>query len=264
MLKSRLARSFGALMKWRFIVLLLAISARGLAQDKNLAGIVFDKDTHDRIASVKVLNVTSGAVVYNNLTGGFKIAAKPGDKLVFSRYDYHTDTLTLKRDTSLIVYMARLAIMLREVSIRDSTTNNPEKRLARTKNEYSKIYGSSSYRDFLNTPTYGPAGISIDAIWNSFSREGRNAAHLQGQIEADYHQNVIDFRFNRSYVGKITGLKEQRLTDFMTRYRPGYYTTKTATEYEFVSLIRANLRRFLRNPRTAALPVLKGKANEEE
>ena len=50
----------------------------------------------------------------------------------------------------------------------------------------------------------------------------------------------------------------------MTRYRPGYYTTKTAIEYEFVSMIRANLRRFLRSPRTTALPVLKGKANEEE
>jgi hypothetical protein len=49
----------------------------------------------------------------------------------------------------------------------------------------------------------------------------------------------------------------------MTRYRPGYYTTKTATEYEFITLIRANLRRFLRTPRTTPLPVLKGKADEE-
>jgi hypothetical protein len=263
MIKGCHARSFGALMKWRLVLLLLAICARGLAQDKTLAGIVFDKDTRDRIASVRVLNVNSGVVVYNNLTGGFKIAAKPGDKLVFSRFDYHTDTVNIHGDTSLIIYMARLAIMLREVSIRDSASFNPDKRLARTKNEYSKIYGSSSYRDFLNTPTYGPAGLSIDALWNSFSREGRNAQKLQGQIENDYHQNVIDFRFNRSYVGKITGLREQRLTDFMARYRPGYYTTKTATEYEFVSMIRTNLRRFLRNPRTLALPVLKGKVNEE-
>jgi len=263
MLKDRPGRSFDASMKWRLLFLLLVLCARGLAQDKTLAGIVFDKDTRDRIASVKVLNVTTGVTVYDNLTGGFKIAAKPGDKLVFSRFDYHTDTVNVHADTSVVIYMARLAIMLREVSIHDSMSMNPDSRLARTKGEYSKIYGSSSYRDFLTSPSSGPAGLSIDALWNSISREGRNAKKLQGEIESDYHQNVIDFRFNRGYVGKITGLTGQRLTDFMTRYRPGYYTTKTATEYEFITLIRNNLKRFLRNPRTAALPVLKGKANEE-
>ena len=123
-------------------------------------------------------------------------------------------------------------------------------RLMATRKEYSKAYGSNAYNDpFSVGQGGGGAGISIDALWNSLSRSGRNAKHLQGIIQSDYLQNVIDFRFNRSSVGNITKLKDQELTDFMRRYRPGYYTVTNATEYEFISYIRTNLRRYVRNKR---------------
>jgi hypothetical protein len=251
------ARSFGAVMKWRLLLLLLAVAVKGYGQDKPIAGIVFDKDSKDRIASVNVKNITTGQTVYNGLTGEFKIDAKAGDVLVFVRNEYHNDTLRVRDTANLAVYMAPLAIRLKEVTIRDSAYT-PGQRLAATKSEYSKAYGPLASHDFITNPNSGPAGLGIDALYNAFSRSGRNAAHLREEIDNEYRQNVINFRFNRSYVGKITGLKDQRLTDFMARYRPGYYTATTATDYEFISMIRANLRRFLRNPRTVQLPSLKG------
>jgi hypothetical protein len=245
-------------MKVRIFLCLLIISAKCFSQEKVVTGIVFDKESKDRIASVNVRNTTTGLSVYNNLKGEFKINAQAGDQLVFVRQEYQADTIKVQSNASLAIYMTRLAIQLKEVTIHD-TLQDPDKRLEATKQDFTKIYGSLAYRDFLSTPSSGGAGLSIDALYNSLSRSGRNAERLRQIIDSDYQQNVIDYRFNRTFVGNITGLKDEKLTAFMFRYRPGYYITKTATDYEFISMIHNNLRRFLRNSRTYSLPPLKSK-----
>lgn len=232
---------------------------RCFSQDKTVSGIVFDKESKERIASVNITDITNGIAVYNNLKAEFNIKAKVGDVLVITRQQYHPDTIKLKNMDALAIYMARMAIQLKQVTIRDSALT-PEKRLEATKQEYSKAYGHLAYGDFLTNPSYGPAGLSIDAIYNALSREGRDAARLRQTIQHDYEQNVIDYRFNRTFVARITGLRDERLTSFMFRYRPGYYTTQTMSDYEFISMIRNNLRRFLRNQRMYALPSLNGRS----
>jgi len=250
--------NFGVVMKLGLFFCLLLVTTKGFSQDKTVAGIVYNKNSKDRVAAVDIRNITTGISEYNTLKGEFKIAAKAGDRLVFSKDDYHPDTVIIQNNDALAIYMAPLAIQLMEVTVHD-TVLSPEARLAATKRDYTKVYGSLAYGDFLTSPSSGGAGLSIDALWNSLSRSGRDAKKLRETIDNDYRQNVIDFRFNRTFVGKITLLKDQRLTDFMLRYRPGYYTTQTATDYEFIIMIRANLRRYLRNPRPYTLPALVSK-----
>lgn len=229
-------------------------------QSGQIEGVVYDKDTKTRVARTNIINITTDQSFYNNLKGEFKIDARPGDKLVFLKDAYFPDTLIVKDNANLVVSLQRLAIPLREVDIHDSLAT-PLQRLQATRKAFSKIYGPSAYDDYLSVSPGGGAGLSIDALWNSISRSGRNAKHLQGIIQSDYQQNVIDYRFNRSYVGKITKLKDQELTDFMSRYRPGYYTVTTATEYEFITYIRSNLRRYLRSKKTNTLPPLNANKN---
>jgi hypothetical protein len=202
-----------------------------------------------------VLNATTGKSVYNTFKGEFTIDAQPGDILIFIKPDHYADTLKLQNNAALAVYMKRAAIQLKEVFVRD-TMLNPQKRLEATKRDYTKIYGSLNNHDLLSVAPGMGAGIGIDALYNAFSRSGRNAEHLRQIIERDYKQNVIDYRFNRTYVGNITHLKDQQLTDFMQRYRPGYYQVTTAGEYDFILSIRANLRRYLRSPKTYGLAPL--------
>jgi hypothetical protein len=249
--------SFGVTMRLGLFLCFFLITIKCFSQEKTVAGIIFDKDSKDRIASVSIHNITTGISVYNTLKGEFKIKAKEGDFLIFARQDYHSDTVKIQSNAPIAIYMERLAIQLNEVTVHD-TVLSPEKRLEATKADYTKIYGSLAYKDYLTSPSSGPAGLSIDALYNAFSRSGRNAEHLRETIQHDYEQNVVDYRFNRTFVGKITGLKDEKLTSFMFRYRPGYYTTKTASDYQFISMIKANLKRFLRNPRIYALPPLIG------
>ena len=224
------------------------------AQQKEVTGIVFDKDSKARVAKVSVQNMTSGKGVYNNFKGEFTIGANPGDVLIFSKPDHHSDTLTVKSYAALAVYMKPMAIQLQQVTIRDSFLT-PQRRLANTQREFSKIYGSSSNPDLLNVGS-GGVGFGIDALYNAFSKSGRNAEKLRGLIDAEYRQSIIDYRFNKAFVKGITHLEEPKLTDFMHKYRPGYYLVTTAGDYEFITYIKANLKRYLRRPRAYELPPL--------
>lgn len=244
-----------ALMKFLFFLFLFLFSIKVFAQETSVAGIVFDADSKDRIARVNVFNASTGLSVYDNLNGVFTIDARPGDKLIFSQTEHFSDTVTVFNYTPLAVYLKRMAIQLNEVTIVDSMLN-PEKRLAANKRDFSKIYGSLANKDFLTVSPGSGAGLGIDAIWNAFSRSGRNAAHLRATIESDYKQDIIDFRFNRTLVNRVTGLTGRQLTDFMQKYRPGYYFVAYASEYEFITTIKTNYKRYLRNPRAYTLAPL--------
>lgn len=231
------------------------IASTAFAQEKEVSGIVFDKESKGRIAKVNVYNITNGKAVYNTFKGEFKINASVGDVLILSKPDHFSDTVKLKTLAPLAIYLRPQAIQLQQVTIRD-TLLSPQRRLAQTKRDYNKIYGSISSSEFLTTSPGSGAGIGIDALYNAFSRSGRNAAHLRDIIDLDYKQNVIDYRFNKTFVASVTKLIEPQLSDFMVKYRPGYYQVTTFSDYEFIFSIKANLRRYLRNPRSFGLPAL--------
>jgi hypothetical protein len=249
-------------MKWVLLLLAMLKVCDGLAQnvpvpsDGTIEGIIFDHDTKDRVARTIIFNITTKKFWYNNLKGEFKVDANPGDKLVFSKQDYLPDTVLIKNNANIAVYLQRTAIMLHEVTINDSL-HTPLQRLAATKKEYNKAYGSSAYSDPFSSIPGGGAGISIDAIYNSLSKSGRDAEHLRGLIQQDYEQNVIDYRFNKSYVSNITKLKGQDLADFMIKYRPSYYLVTTDSEYEFISYVRTSFKRYQRNKRVFSQPPLR-------
>ena len=247
--------SFSAVRKCGLFLFFLISILRASAQQKTVDGIVFDKVTKERIARVNVTNVRTKQSLYNNLQAEFHIAARAGDQLIFSKANYFNDTITVKGTGSIAVYLKESSIMLNQVNIKD-TLQNPQRRLEATKRSYSKIYGAIGDRDILTVSPYGGAGIGIDALWNMFSRSGRNAEHLKTLIDRDYKENVIDYRFNKTTVASVTGLKDPELTDFMQKYRPGYYMVTSASDYDFISSIKANYRRYLRNPRAYTLPRL--------
>ncbi|RZA00149.1 MAG: hypothetical protein EOP47_14840 [Sphingobacteriaceae bacterium] len=246
--------SFGPIMKLWLLLFFCGVSPV-FAQDKTIDGIVFDKESKGRIARTLVRNISNNSSIYNNLKGEFVIKATTGDALVFSKDGYLSDTLKVQNNDALAVYLKRTGIQLQQVNIND-TLLSPEKWLMATKRDYTKIYGSLAYSDLLSvTPGVG-AGFGIDALYNAFSRSGRNAEHLRGIIESDYQQNVIDYRFNRPLVTRITGLTDTRLTEFMLKYRPSYYLVTTASDYEFIKYVRNNFRRYKRHPTAFTLPAL--------
>ncbi|MGI4022693.1 MAG: carboxypeptidase-like regulatory domain-containing protein [Janthinobacterium lividum] len=231
---------------FRWCVFFLLLFGKVYAQENQFQGIVFDQSTKERIARVLVSNNRTKANTFNNLKGEFKIAAQLNDVLIFSKIGYFSDTVKITALQSVLVYLKRSSITLREVTIKDSVLN-AQKQLEATKKEFNQIYGSIANKDLLTTGSNG-AGIGIDAIYNMLSRRGRNATKLRGIVERDYKANVVDARFNPIIVGAITGLKGEQLTNFMYRYRPDYDLVVLMNEYDFISYIKSCYNRFRRNP----------------
>jgi hypothetical protein len=230
---------------------------RAFGQDQQVQGIVFDKDTKQRLAKVYLYNTRTHQGFYNNLKGEFTTTGRKGDTLVLAVENYLVDTVTVKSQQTLIVYLKRTSILLKEVKITDSA-RTPKAILEQNQKDYKSIYRIGNNKDLL---TLGGAngigaGLSIDALYSLFSKEGKNARFLQKIIERDYREAMIDYRFTKTLVNQATGLQGDKLDDFMGQFRPSYYFILEASDYALISYIREGYQQYLKNPRTNRLPVL--------
>jgi hypothetical protein len=225
------------------------------AQNENLGGIVFDKDTKFRLTKVSVLNTRTRKQVFNNNKGEFFIDAQKGDVLISFLAGYKSDTLKVENINSVVVFLKRLAIPLPEVVFKDSVL------LAKAKYEKAKADFNQAVRigdssDILNI-SGGGVGLGIDALWSAFSKEGKNARRLMEIMERDYQNNMIDQVFSKSLVARTTGLKGDKLLIFMLNYRPSYELAMKANEYTMISYIKQAFMRFNMSPDMDNISALK-------
>ncbi|WP_207429289.1 carboxypeptidase-like regulatory domain-containing protein [Pedobacter sp. SYSU D00535] len=229
------------------------------AQEREVQGLVFDLDTKQRLSRVYLYNLRTHKGFYNNTKGEFSTRVSKGDTLIAALPGYRVDTLTVQNQNTLLFYLKRTSIQLREVVVTD-TVGSPAARLERVKREYKDIYRKGSTEDILQIGGgngTGGAGLGIDALWSLLSREGKNARNLQKIIEQDYREMIISYRYSKSFVAQITGLSGDKLTDFMSQYRPSYYFVLDANDYAFIDFVQKAYEQYKRNPAANRLPPLK-------
>lgn len=227
-------------------VTLIFIGLKLFAQQEPLGGLVFDKDTKQRLNRVSITNLRTNQTVYNNSKGEFAIAVQAGDKLVSKLNNYKTDTLKITNQTALIIYLQRLAIPLPEVLFKDSVLQAKAK-YEETKKAFNQAVRLGNNKDILNISN-GNVGLGIDAIWSAFSKEGKNARRLIEIMERDYQNNMIDQIFNKDLVTRVTGLKGDKLLIFMLNFRPSYTFVMQSNEYALVSFVKQAYMRFKMTP----------------
>lgn len=241
-----------------FFLFLICCQVGLFAQEREVQGIVFDKDTKHRLVRVYIYNMRTHKGIYNNSKGEFTTNLAKGDTLVAALSGYGVDTLTVQMQGTLLFYLKRTSIQLPEVTVTD-TIKNPAARLAKTKKEYSEIYRKGSTKDMLQVggPNgMGGAGLGIDALWNLLSREGKNARNLQKIIERDYRDMIINYRYTFNLVGNVTGLSNEDLKDFMLQYRPSYNFIIEANDYMLIAYIKNAYEQYRKNPSLNRLPAL--------
>lgn len=247
----------------KLFCILLAISLFGgklLAQEKTVQGIVFDQDSKQRLSRVYIYNTNTSKGFYNNSKGEFTTTASQGDVLLAALQGYRADTISVGSQNTLIFYLKRTSIQLKEVRILD-TLKNPKDKLKETQKEYKDAYSKGDVKDAFTSGGgngAGGAGLSITTLYNLLSKEGRNARQLQKIIERDYNEAMINYRFNPVLVSEVTGLQGDKLTDFMQQYRPGYNFVIEANDYQLIAFIKTSYQKYLQNPAAYRLPPLNG------
>ena len=223
-----------------------------LAQE-GVNGIVYDQNTKQRVAKVYIYNTNKDTGTFNNLRGEFQLKVSPGDILIAATEGYYPDTLTVKDEKTILLYLRRSSIMLREVSI--IARRSPQEVLEQKKEDYNTAYRNGDPGPLLSVGNSG-AGLSIDALYSLISRKGKNARYLQEIIERDYQDDIIDYRFTPEMVRSNTGLKGEALNDFMLQYRPSYYFILASNDYSLALYIRSSYEEYKKNPKARRLPPL--------
>ena len=242
-------------------IVFFIFSCTALAQQKTFQGFVMDKESRQRLAKVYIYNSRNDEALYNNNKGEFTTRAMPGDTLFAALQGYAIDTIVYKGQNSVLFQLTPLFIRLKEVKIIGSMPT-PQEKYDKTLKEYKYALDRGSSKDILNLGG-GGVGLGIDAIYNLLSRKGANARRLQGILEKDYKEQIIDFRFRPEYVSRILGIRDFELSDFMQQYRPTYEFVLSASDYAFVVFIKNNYKAYKRNPAALRLKPLKQPVIEE-
>lgn len=220
---------------------------------QKVEGIVFDQDTKQRIAKVLVVNNDSKANVFNNVRGEFEIYAEEGDLLIAQKENYFNDTLVYEGQKVVLFNLKKTAIHIATVTVMGN--KSPEQILAQRRVDYDKAYKLADPGDYFSIGQNG-AGLSINAIYNLLSREGKNARRLTNYFQREYEENTIDHRFTKELVRSLTDLDGELLDNFMTRFRPDYYFVKYASHYQLLEYVKKNFEIFKINPYYRVLPNL--------
>jgi len=235
-----------------FILLFFGFSSPTFAQQK-VEGIVFDKDTKQRVGRVLLTNLTTNEKIFNNTRGEFAMNINSGDILVSQKDNYYADTLQYNGEKILIIHLKRASIYIDPVTVVARKT--PDQILNERKRDYSKAYSLADPGSLISVGNNG-AGLSIGAVYNYFSREGRNARKLTQYFQKEYEDNIIDLRFSRELVRSTTGLEGEALDNFLIRYRPTYDFVSLANHYQMISYIKSKYEFFKFVPYIRPLPDL--------
>lgn len=235
------------------ILLFLLCLCLPLYAQQKVEGLIFDKDTKQRIGKVLLINHTSGVNVFNNSKGEFVLPMQKGDRIIAQKEHYFSDTLVYNGERVVVFNLKKTSIYIDPVTVVARKT--PEQILADRRREYDKAYKLADPGSYLSVGPTG-AGLSINAIYNLFSKEAKNARRLTKYFQKEYEENIVDIRFSKELVRGVTGLEGEPLDNFMVRYRPSYDFVSLATHYQMVSYIKSKYEYFKFVPYIKPLPDL--------
>ena len=211
------------------------------------AGKVY-KDTSDEVlGAVTVEDLASGKYDHTDMGGNFKIEASLGDRVVFSFAGYHSDTLTVSaamlRDRQE-VYLVPNFVQLQTVRVGDLNAYQVDS-LQRIQ-DYESFYHDHTPTGVLahSTPESG-FGITFSPI-SYFSKKDEDKRKLRKRLARDEEAFYIDYRFSRNYVGKLTRLNGDSLTEFMGRYRPTYKFCRAANDQDIMNYVNVHYKEFMK------------------
>jgi hypothetical protein len=229
------------------ICLIICCSVKAQAQDVMISGTVLDSTRRFIVPAVKVTS-TSGLITYTDSSGSYNILVKMTDSIHFTYRNKSTVWFPVRDikygypfDISLQVKMGdKYNNMLREVIIIKKSYREDSLEF---RNKYAKTFNSTTgglrMSDGPSALYGGTPGLDPNEIINMFRfRRNRNLRALQDRLLSQEQEKFINYRFSKSLVKRITGLKDGKdLETFMKAWRPDYEFAAYSTEIEFHTYI---------------------------
>lgn len=221
------------------------ISSHSFAQNiEKVSGVVIDRLKQKRLAQVYIENVSRKQKTFSDLHGIFTIMAQASDTLLFAHPSFFNDTIILKTNTkSLICYLYPNGKTLQEVRVVAPRIGSKESIKNTLKENAKAIEQYQRNEDLISVGNIG-AGISIEAIYQNFSKEGQDLRELQKVIRVDYEARVVEEHFSKELVARVTRLQGEELSNFIYFFKPSYTFVMTHSTYELIKYIQRSYTSF--------------------
>lgn len=218
-----------------FIIILISIIS-SFSQEKSIYGKVIDNVSKKGINTLNIINNRTGQVVATNENGDFYTRALAGDSIIITSFGYLRKGIKWDGiDKNPVFEVTLQPFMLQELVVRDKKLSDIHKEIQdflANPND-SKAIRNELLKSMLNTNTTQPGiGISIDALYQMFSKEGKMNRKLADMQFQDAKSFYADLKYNKQVVAQITNLDQEDLDDFMEFCKPTQDFILHATDYE--------------------------------
>lgn len=202
-----------------------------------ISGTVFDSSKKNFIEDVKVES-TGGSFTRTDSMGRYKITVTEKDSISFIYQNKPTQKFIVKdiSDPSLFNISLHVTVKSSYGTLKEVIVYSKSYRQDSIENRqaYGDIFNfrNPSIRSSINPD--GGVGADVNELINIFRfKRNKRIRTFQARLEEQEQDKYINFRFNKTFVRRITQLQGAELDTFMVRYRPGYAFAGTADEITF-------------------------------
>jgi uncharacterized protein YxeA len=233
----------------KFLILIFCFGFFSIkAQDKSVYGNVTDPITKKGVTDISILNTRSMQVVGTNTKGDFYIRAKAGDSILIQSYGYNRLGIKWDGKNKNVQFFAKQeAMLLQELIVIEKSTAELNKEILAFLNnpQDGKAIKNQVLRNMLNTHTTQPGiGVSIDALYEMFSKEGKMHRNLADLMTQDARKFYVNLKYNKNIITSITKLEDDDVALFMRFCRPSEDFILLASDYDLTKRILACLSDF--------------------
>jgi hypothetical protein len=193
-----------------------------------IQGVVLDAENDSSLVFANVYNTRTMRGTITNKQGEFRYFALPKDTLWFSSLGYYpfylpitdsvsviSDTFYLKSRVFEIPDVNILALTKFEKLRYDVKNMKIPKDLENANRNFPQINHDVMAFYERNNPNFGLVLSPISALYDVFSREGKERRKLAELMRQDAINQSVSEKFNPKMIQRITGLKEPELTQFI-------------------------------------------------
>ena len=206
---------------------------------------MFDSSRHYVLEAVSVLS-TSGKGAFTDGDGHYSIDVGEKDSIWFSYLGKPTIKFPILKILNPMEFDISLqvnATVLKEVKV---VQRNYKQDSLQNREDYAKIFNYQKPGLKVVSPSYGVgAGFDLDELINIFRfRRNKSMLAFQKRLVIEEQEKYVTHRFNKGLVRRLTGIDGAALDSFMIVFRPPFFFTQSAGDYEFQQYIKHAGERF--------------------
>ncbi|MEO7444497.1 MAG: hypothetical protein ABIT96_11150 [Ferruginibacter sp.] len=224
-------------MKTFFTTAILQLILLHASAQVTVRGTVYDNSKVNFVENVRVVS-SGGMFAVTDSLGHFEIPVFENDSLSFFFNNKFTQQFAVSNISNLHQFDISLRIpvkskysVLKEVILYANTHKQDSLENRQT---YADVF--DYHRPGIETSIApgGAVGADVNELINIFRfRRNRNLKNFQQRLQQQEEDKYIDYRFNKTFVRRVTGLNTVALDTFMVWYRPSYLFAKSSSEIVF-------------------------------